>query len=231
MPVRSAKGAKPTAEPPVQPRRPRRAQPEPWLKAAEHARNLGRLIGPHSTRDARELRELDERLSAFARAAPRVGVAAVAPGSGATTVARLLVRAHSTRTPAGDAAVEDFGAGRLHLDDLDALCVVTLAHPAALPAARDYLVKLRAEQDLGVEGRVILLLNHPRPVRNDLGTQLKLAAAVRQSRGAGLTVLALAHDPALAQVSADHLRWDPRTRLTALRLGAAVLGTTRSGQR
>jgi hypothetical protein len=219
----------PTPKPPtVEPRRPRRAQPEPWLKAAEQARALGRLVGPHSTRDARELRELDRRLNAFSRHGPRVGVAAVQPGSGATTVTRLILRAHSNRTPAAAAAVEDFGAGRLNLDGLDALCVVTLADAATLPAALEFMAKLRSDDESAFAGRMILMLNHPRPRVTGLRTQLKLSAAVWQLRAAAFDVLSLAHDPALALGLTEHVRWDPRTRLAALRLGAAVLDAARS---
>lgn len=206
------------------PRRSRRAEPEPLRKAAERARTIGRLISPHSTRDARELRDLDRRLSAFARERPRVGVVAVQPGSGASTVSRLIGRTLCGRTPTDGTLVEDFGSRRLRLEDLTALLVVTKAELSAIPAARDFVATLGEQRQFAFSGRVILVVNQlgsPAPVA---ATELKLAVDVRNLRRAGLLVVSLAHDPALAHAAADHIRWAPRTALTALRLGAAVLG-------
>jgi hypothetical protein len=182
------------------------------------------LVSPHSTRDARELRELDRRLNAYARDRPRVGVAAVQPGSGASTVSRLIGRTLCGRRLTDGAMVEDFGARRLRLDDLTALCIVTKAELAALPAARDFVAKLDEQRQFAFSGRVILIVNRLLPPAPEASTELKLAVGVRSLRRAGLLVVSLAHDPALAHTAAEHIRWTPATELTALRLGAAVLG-------
>lgn len=204
------------------PRRSRRAEPEPLRKAAEQLRAVGLLIGPHSTRDARELRELDRQLSTFARERPRIVVAAVQPGGGATTVSRLIDRTMGARLPSAGATVQDLGAGRLVLEHVTALCVVTKADLAALPATRDFLATLAEHWRFAFPGRVVVVVNQLRPPELT-PAELKLAIAVRDLRRTGLPVISLAHDPALAHARAEHVRWAPRTELAALRLGAAVL--------
>jgi hypothetical protein len=208
------------------PRTSRRADPEPLRTAAEHARAVGRLISPHATRDTRELRDLDRRLSAFARQRPRVGVAGVQRGSGASTVSRLIGRTHSGRAATESGTVEDFGAGRLSLDDLTALFIVTKAELDAIPATRDFVTNLGEQRRSALPRRVIVVVvvNQLRPATLTTLSELRLGAAVRDLRRSGLFVVSLAHDPELAHGSAERPRWAPRTRLAALRLGAAALG-------